>query len=90
MQPTKYTLYFVKHVKQKRFQMLGVRLDPETEARLEQLCAETSHTKSYYAKKALIEYLDDREDYLLGLSVLEKNEKTISLNSLEKKLGLAD
>lgn len=70
--------------------MLGVRLDKETEKRLEHLCEETSHTKSYYVKKALRNFLDDREDYLLGLSALEKNEKTISLDELEKKLGLED
>lgn len=68
--------------------MLGVRLDRNTEARLEHLCEKTSHTKSYYAKKALIDFLDDREDYLLGLSVLEKREKTVSLHALEKELGL--
>ena len=73
-----------------RLPMLGLRLDKETEARLENLCKKTANTKSYYAKKALREFLDDREDYLLGLSVLEKNEKTISLDALEKELGLED
>jgi len=70
--------------------MLGVRLDKNTEMRLERLCKETGHSKSYYAKKALREFLDDREDYLLGISVLEKREATISLKELEKKLGLDD
>ena len=70
--------------------MLGVRLDPNTEARLEHLCNTTSHTKSYYVKKALEEFLNDKEDYLLGISVLEKNERKISLSALEKELGLED
>ncbi len=70
--------------------MLGVRIDKETEERLEHLCEKTAHTKSYYVKKALRNFLDDREDYLLGLSVLEKREKTISLDALEKELGLED
>ena len=70
--------------------MLGVRLDRELENRLENLCKITSHTKSYYAKKAIREFLDDKEDYLIGLSALERNEKTISLEELEKKLGLAN
>jgi RHH-type rel operon transcriptional repressor/antitoxin RelB len=68
--------------------MLGVRLNKEIESRLNKLCEETGHTKSYYAKKALREFLEDREDYLLGLAVLERNEPTISLEELEKKLGL--
>jgi RHH-type rel operon transcriptional repressor/antitoxin RelB len=68
--------------------MLGVRLDAKLEHRLENLCKKSGHTKSYYAKKALKEFLDDREDYLLGISVLQKNETSISLSDLEAKLGL--
>ena len=30
------------------------------------------------------------EDYLLGIAALERNEKTINLEELEKELGLAD
>ena len=70
--------------------MLGIRLDQETETRLEQLCSATGHTKTYYTKQALQEFLDDREDYLLGISVLARQEPTISLDELEKQLGLAD
>lgn len=70
--------------------MLGIRLDSKTELRLEKLCKKTGHTKSYYARKALIEFLDDREDYLLGIAALEKEEGTISLKDLEEKLGLED
>ncbi len=70
--------------------MLGVRLDQETELRLEHLCEETGHTKSYFVKKAIREFLDDREDYLLGIATLEKKESKISLKKLEKKLGLDD
>lgn len=68
--------------------MLGVRLDKKTEDRLEYLCLETGHTKSYYAKKAINAFLDDREDYLLGIAALENRETTLSLKDLEKELGL--
>jgi RHH-type transcriptional regulator, rel operon repressor / antitoxin RelB len=70
--------------------MLGVRLDHETELRLEHLCEETGHSKSYFVKKAIREFLDDREDYLLGIAALERNESTISLKQLEKDIGLDD
>ena len=70
--------------------MLGVRLNPDLEARLEKLCKITGHNKSYYAKKALNEFLDDREDYLIGIAALERKETTISLEELERKLGLAN
>ena len=68
--------------------MLGLRLDEYTEKRLETLCKETGRTKSYFAKKALRDFLDDREDYLLGIAALEQQEATIDLEELEKQLGL--
>lgn len=70
--------------------MLGVRLNKEIEVRLQNLCQATGHTRSYYAKKALVEFLDDREDYLLGIAALERNETTISLEELEKQIGLGN
>jgi RHH-type transcriptional regulator, rel operon repressor / antitoxin RelB len=69
--------------------MLGVRLEPELEARLEKLAKKTGRSKSYYAKEAIRQFLEDREDYLLGLAVLERKEPTISLAELERRLGLA-
>ena len=67
--------------------MLGVRLDPELESRLERLAKETGRSKSYYAKLAIRQYLEDREDYLLGIAALERNEPRISLDDLERELG---
>ncbi len=69
--------------------MLGVRLEPELEARLERLAKKTGRNKSYYAKEAIRQFLEDREDYLLAIAVLERNEPTISLEELERRLGLA-
>jgi RHH-type transcriptional regulator, rel operon repressor / antitoxin RelB len=68
--------------------MLGIRLDPELEKRLERLAKETGRSKSYYAKLAIRQYLEDREDYLLGIAALERNEPRISLDDLERELGL--
>ena len=69
--------------------MLGIRLEPTLERRLERLAKKTGRSKSHYAREAIRQYLEDREDYLLGLSVLERNEPTISLKNLERRLGLA-
>lgn len=69
--------------------MLGVRLEPELETKLEKLARKTGRSKSYYARAAIRQFLEDREDYLLGVAVLERNESTISLEELERRLGLA-
>ncbi len=68
--------------------MLGIRLEPELESRLERLAKETGRSKSYYAKLAIRQFLEDREDYLLGIAALERNEPRISLEELERDLGL--
>jgi len=68
--------------------MLAVRLDTETETRLAHLSHETGRSKSYYVKQAIEAFLEDREDYLLAVSVLERNEPRKSLAELRKELGL--
>ena len=70
--------------------MLGIRLDPKLESRLERLAKDTGRTKSYYAKLAIKQFLEDREDYLRGIAALERNEPRISLEDLERELGLGD
>ncbi len=63
--------------------MLGIRLEPELEQKLESLAKETGRSKSYYA-------LEDREDYLKGIAALERREPAITLEELERRLGLDD
>ncbi|MDY7001898.1 MAG: ribbon-helix-helix protein, CopG family [Thermodesulfobacteriota bacterium] len=70
--------------------MLGVRLEPELEKRLQSLAEKTGRSKSFYAREAIRQFLEDREDYLLGIAVLERNEPVISLEELERRLGLED
>ena len=67
---------------------LSLRLESTLEKRLERLAKETGRSKSYYAKLAIRQYLEDREDYLLGIAALERNEPRISLEDLERELGL--
>lgn len=68
--------------------MLAVRLDNEMKEKLDNLARETGRSKSYYVKQAIQNFLEDREDYLLALAVLEKNEATKSLAEVRESLGL--
>lgn len=70
--------------------MLAVRLPEKLENRLNNLASKTGRPKSYYVRQAVEQYLDDVEDHFLALSRLEKKNKRISLDDLEKKLGLED
>ena len=46
--------------------MLALRLPPDIEKRLDDLARQTGRTKSFYAREALIEHLDDLEDLYLA------------------------
>jgi len=68
--------------------MLGIRLEPELEQKLNSLARETGRSKSYYAREAIRQYLEDHEDYLRGVAALERREPAITLDELERRLGL--
>jgi RHH-type rel operon transcriptional repressor/antitoxin RelB len=68
--------------------MLAVRLDPSLEDKLSNLARETGRTKSFYVKQAIENFLEEREEYLLALTVLERNEPRKSLAEVRKELGL--
>jgi RHH-type rel operon transcriptional repressor/antitoxin RelB len=74
--------------------MLAIRLPEDIELRLGALATKTGRTKTFYARAAILEYLDDLEDLYLAEKRLDniKNgkTKTIKLNQLERELGLAD
>jgi RHH-type rel operon transcriptional repressor/antitoxin RelB len=74
--------------------MLAIRLPEDIELRLGNLAKKTGRTKTFYAREAILEYLDDLEDLYLAekrLSNINKGKtKTIKLNQLERELGLAD
>jgi RHH-type transcriptional regulator, rel operon repressor / antitoxin RelB len=72
--------------------MLAIRLDAALEARLAALAEETGRTKTFYARAAIAEYIDDLEDYYLA----EKRWKAfvpgsgIPLEHVIAELGLDD
>lgn len=70
--------------------MIAVRIPIDIEKKLDQLAAKTNRTKSYYVRKAIEEFLENEADYLLAMERIQKNNPRISLDELEKKLGLAD
>ena len=74
--------------------MLAIRLPTEIETRLEALAQATGRTKTFYAREAILEYLDDLEDLYLAekrlIEIRAGRSKTHSLEEVERSLGLAD
>jgi RHH-type rel operon transcriptional repressor/antitoxin RelB len=74
--------------------MLAIRLPAEIEERLGRLARKTGRTKTYYARAAIVEYLDDLEDISLAekryAALVAGRSKTTDLEKVERALGLAD
>ncbi|SPF45917.1 Anti-toxin-like protein [Syntrophobacter sp. SbD1] len=74
--------------------MLAIRLPAEIESRLEALAKATGRTKTFYAREAIVEYIEDLEDIYLAEKVVERirrgEERTYTLDEVERELGLAD
>jgi RHH-type rel operon transcriptional repressor/antitoxin RelB len=68
--------------------MLAIRLPETIEKRLDSLAGETGRTKTALAREAIVEYIDDLEDYYLAEARARQNRKTIPLADVERELGL--
>ncbi|ODS24328.1 anti-toxin [Candidatus Endobugula sertula] len=68
--------------------MLAIRLPEDIETRLAALAAKTGRTKTFYAKEAILEYMDDMEDKYLAINRLENPSKRWTLDELEQDLDL--
>ena len=68
--------------------MLAIRIDEETEKRLERLAKKTGRTKTFYAREAILQHLEDLEDYYLAAEAAKKPGKTFTGEEVRSELGL--
>jgi len=70
--------------------MLAVRLDPDLEARLTAVAKRTGRSKSYYARQAIEEKIEEMEDIALLEEALRDPGagRTISHEQMKRELGL--
>jgi RHH-type rel operon transcriptional repressor/antitoxin RelB len=72
--------------------MLAIRLPQSIEKRLEKLARRTGRTKTFYAREAILQHLEDLEDLYLAEGALERirsgEEKTVPLKTALKRHGL--
>lgn len=68
--------------------MIAVRLPPKIEKRLVALARKTGRTKTFYVRQAILQHLDDLEDYYLAVQRLEENLPGVPLEEVEHHLGL--
>ena len=72
--------------------MLAIKLSKDVEERLDRLARETGRSKTFYARQAILEHLDDLEDYYLAEEVKTRlqsgEESTVPLDKLIKRYGV--
>jgi len=69
--------------------MLAIRLPRAIEQRLEKLARRTGRTKTYYAREAILQHLEEIEDVYLAEESLERirrgEERSIPLKQVLKR-----
>ena len=74
--------------------MLAIRLPADIEERLEHLAKATGRTKTFYAREAILQHLEDLEDlYLAEQRLIESREgrsRTYTIDEVARNLGLED
>ncbi|QBB68900.1 TraY domain-containing protein (plasmid) [Pseudolysobacter antarcticus] len=74
--------------------MLAIRLPTEIEDRLDALAKATGRTKTFYAREAILEHIDDLEDLYLAeqrlIEIRAGRTATIPLEDVMKQYGVAD
>ena len=74
--------------------MLAIRLPEGIEERLEILAKATGRTKTFYAREAILEHLDDLEDIYLAEkrygAVRSGKVKSVSLKDVMKQYDMED
>lgn len=72
--------------------MLSLTIDPDTEARLAAIAASTGDAPDELARRALLAYLEDLEDYAIAVEAWKDHDpaKTLSLEEVKRELGMED
>ena len=91
-QVTNINFCYTYIAKNKEDTMLAIRLPVEVEARLEAMAKATGRTKTFYARQAILEHLDDLEDLYLAeqrlIDIRAGRSETVPLEEVMKRYGM--
>lgn len=70
----------------------SIRLDTETERRLDYIASKTRRTKAFYIREMIERSIDDIEDYYLAAEISERvrnrDEEVFTEDEIRRDLGL--
>jgi RHH-type rel operon transcriptional repressor/antitoxin RelB len=69
---------------------IAIRLPEELENKLSLLAEKTKRSKSFYVREAIEYYLQDMEDYYLGMEILKNPGQIYSMEEVRKLCELDD
>jgi RHH-type rel operon transcriptional repressor/antitoxin RelB len=82
------------HFHQEIVMPTSIRLPNDIEKRLDSLARETGRSKAFYIREAIVDHLEDMEDYYLAAQAAERvrkgQERTYTAEEARKELGLED
>ncbi len=71
---------------------ISIRLEPELEARINNLAQQTNRSKSFYIREMILQTIEDMEDCYLAEKTMEDirkgKSKLYSSDEIRKELGL--
>ena len=70
--------------------MMAIRLPEDIDERLSRLAQRTGRTKTYYAREAILRYIEDLEDTYIALERLRNPGRRLTMEEAKKALGLDD
>lgn len=68
--------------------MIAIRLESEIEERLARLAKQTGRTKTFYAREAILEHLDELEDGYLALERLKNPGRIYTAEEVKRAVEL--
>ena len=68
--------------------MIAIKLPPDVEQRLRALAAKAGQTEVAVVQAAIMRFLDDAEDAAVALERLHSGGPRVTLEDLERELGL--
>jgi len=69
---------------------IALKISPELDKRLTALAKKTHRSKSYYAREALEQHIEELEDYYLAKTIAENPGKIYTSEEVRKMCGLDD
>jgi RHH-type transcriptional regulator, rel operon repressor / antitoxin RelB len=70
--------------------LTAVRLEQKISERLEILAKSTGRTKSFYIKKAIMQFLDEMEEAYIALDRVKKPSKRYTMEEAKRLLNVED